>query len=272
MTTNDIAPAGAEGNISRIEYRGQPVMTTEQLAAAYGASAKNIQDNHQSHTTRFVEGVDFWRLTADELRAFKNYPANSGVVDKRAPHLTLWTERGALNHAKLLESDTAWRVFGSLVDTYFMSKAAPPTLAPAMPDFTDPVAAARAWADQFEARRLAERTKAEIGTRREATAMNTASQAVKRANRLEVELDRARSYATVKRMSLLHHGQDFNWRLLKRMSEQKGILPIDVFDANYGTVKAYHAEVWQAAYALDIPERDEDAAEAVVLRVVEGGK
>lgn len=131
----------------------------------------------------------------------------------------------------------------------------------AIPDFTNPAAAARAWADQFEGRLFAERTKAEIGTRREATAMNTASQAVKRANRLEVELDRARSYATVKRMGLLHHGQDFSWRVLKRMSEQMGVLPIDVFDANYGTVKAYHADVWQAAYALDIPQRDEDASE-----------
>ena len=131
----------------------------------------------------------------------------------------------------------------------------------AIPDFTNPAAAARAWADQFESRLFAERTKAEIGTRREATAMNTASQAVKRANRLEVELDRARSYATVKRMGLLHHGQDFSWRVLKRMSEQMGILPIDVFDANYGTVKAYHADVWQAAYALDIPQREEDASE-----------
>lgn len=38
----------------------------------------------------------------------------------------------------------------------------------AMPNFADPVAAARAWADQYEARQVAERTKAEIGSRREA--------------------------------------------------------------------------------------------------------
>ncbi len=124
----------------------------------------------------------------------------------------------------------------------------------AIPDFSDPAAAARAWADQFEARRMAERTKAEIGSRREATAMNTASQAVKKANRLELELDRARDYASVKRMSMLYHGQEFSWRELKHVSNEMGIPPVDVFDANYGTVKAYHKDVWLETYALEIPQ------------------
>lgn len=125
----------------------------------------------------------------------------------------------------------------------------------AMPDFSDPVAAARAWADQYEARRLAERTKAEIGTRREATAMNTASQAIKKANKLEKELDRSKEYATVKRMQMLYHGQEFSWRELKHVSIEMGIPPVDVFDANYGTVKAYHANVWRETYALEIPDQ-----------------
>lgn len=123
-----------------------------------------------------------------------------------------------------------------------------------LPDFTNPAAAARAFAEQYERAQIAEHTKAEIGSRREATAMNTASQAVKKANALALELDRAKSYATVKRMSALHHGQPFNWRLLKQTAVEMGIPSIDIFDANYGTVKAYHADVWREAYALEIPE------------------
>ena len=126
----------------------------------------------------------------------------------------------------------------------------------ALPNFADPADAAIAWAEQYRARQIAEQTKAQIGAKREATAMNTASQAVKRANKLEIELDRAMQYASVKRMEMLYHGQQFSWRHLKSVSAEMGIPAIDIFDANYGTVKAYHQEVWHEAYAISITTGD----------------
>lgn len=122
----------------------------------------------------------------------------------------------------------------------------------AVPDFSNPAEAARAWADQYEAAQKAIATKAEIGSRREATAMNTASQASKKANSLEIQLDRSKEYASVKRMEMLYHGVKFNWRPLKSAGNDMGIESIDIFDANYGTVKAYHKDVWMEAYALSI--------------------
>lgn len=100
------------------------------------------------------------------------------------------------------------------------------------------------------------RTKAQIGDRKTATAMATASAATKKAAKLEIELDRSRQYATVKRMEMLYHGQSFNWRLLKSASADVGMPPVDVFDANYGKVKAYHADAWMEAYALPIVAND----------------
>ncbi|MDF2620437.1 MAG: 43, APCd gp43 [Xanthobacteraceae bacterium] len=121
--THSAPMPGAEES-ARIFYRDQPVMTTEQLAAAYGVNPKNIHDIHQAHSSRFEEGRHYYRLSGADLREFKNYPANSGVVGMRAPHLTLWTEHGALRHAKLLESSKAWEVFGKLEETYFAVRAA----------------------------------------------------------------------------------------------------------------------------------------------------
>jgi phage regulator Rha-like protein len=112
--------------------------------------------------------------------------------------------------------------------------------------------ALRLAASLAEERDEAIRTKAEIGSKREATAMNTAAQAVKKVKRLERDLDRSMDYCTIKRASMLFHGQRFDWRLLKSASRELGLEPVDVFDANYGTVKAYHADVWLAAYALEI--------------------
>ena len=137
-----------------------------------------------------------------------------------------------------------------LVDRWQELEAKVGTLA--VPDFSNPAIAARAWADQYEARLIAEKTKAEIGTRREATAMNTASQAIKKVAALEQQLDRSKEYCTVKRMSMINHGQPFDWRQLKAASAEMGIPPVDVFDQNYGTVKAYHSEVWLEVYGLDV--------------------
>lgn len=123
----------------------------------------------------------------------------------------------------------------------------------ALPNFADPVAAARAWADEYEARVRAERTKAEIGARREATAMNTAAQATKRANALMVELDRSGQWASVKRMEKAYPDMKFDWRRLKRASIEVGFMALDIPDQNYGTVKAYHAAAWEKVYGLEIP-------------------
>lgn len=95
-------------------------------------------------------------------------------------------------------------------------------------------------------------TKAEIGTRREATAMATASAQTRRANSLEIELDKSKLYASVKRMEMVCHGQKFDWRLLKSACIDLGIEPERVFDQNYGSVNAYPAEAWLEAFAIDI--------------------
>lgn len=105
--------------ISIINFKSVPVITTEMLADFYGADTKNIQNNFLRNTDRFVEGKHFFKLMGQELREFKKSLTLLKMVSPNARHLILWTQRGAARHAKMLDTDQAWEVFEQLEDCYF---------------------------------------------------------------------------------------------------------------------------------------------------------
>jgi len=104
-----------------------------------------------------------------------------------------------------------------------------------------------------EERTKAIKEKAYIGNKREATAMATASSAVRKAKKLEVMLDESSEWASVKRVQI-RTGQDFKWSKLKKVSKELNIPPRKIFDANYGEVNSYHSSVWLEAYSIDIAQ------------------
>lgn len=108
-----------------IEWSGQVVITTAQLAEVYGTTTDNINSNFLKNKDRFREGKHYITLTGEELRAFKNNPTFSGVVGKTAKQLYLWTRRGASRHCKILGTDKAWEQFDYLEDNYFEKKPQP---------------------------------------------------------------------------------------------------------------------------------------------------
>lgn len=108
-----------------IEWNGQVVITTAQLAEVYGTTTDNINSNFLKNKDRFREGKHYITLTGEELRAFKNNPTFSGVVGKTAKQLYLWTRRGASRHCKILGTDKAWEQFDYLEDNYFEKKPQP---------------------------------------------------------------------------------------------------------------------------------------------------
>jgi len=118
MNATSPSPVTVE-TLTPAAYQGVPVITTDLLAAVYGASAKNISDNYLNHTDRFITGKHFFKVVGDELRALKNRPDFIGSVGRNANALLLWTERGAARHAKMLDTDQAWEVFEKLEDAYF---------------------------------------------------------------------------------------------------------------------------------------------------------
>ena len=108
-----------------IEWNGQVVITTAQLAEVYGTTADNINNNFSQNSNRFEAGKHYILLTGEELRQFKNLPVINGVVSKNTSRLYLWTRRGASRHCKILGTDKAWEQFDYLEDNYFEKKPQP---------------------------------------------------------------------------------------------------------------------------------------------------
>ena len=108
-----------------IEWDGQVVITTAQLAEVYGTTADNINSNFLKNKDRFNEGKHYITLVGEELRTFKSNPTFGGVVGKTAKQLYLWTRRGAIRHCKILGTDKAWEQFDYLEDNYFERKTQP---------------------------------------------------------------------------------------------------------------------------------------------------
>ena len=116
-------------SLPQLAYKGVPVVTTETLARAYEVDAVSIRKNFSCNKGRFTEGKHYYTLSGNDLREFKNCvtESNSVGIGKRTPNLTLWTERGAARHAKMLNSDKAWDMFELLEETFFRVAAQQPT-------------------------------------------------------------------------------------------------------------------------------------------------
>lgn len=105
--------------ISIIDFKSIPVVTTEMLADFYGTDIDNIRQNFSRNSDRFIQGKHYFKIEGIELKEFKGSVTNCHAVKKGARTVNLWTERGAARHAKMLDTDQAWDVFEQLEDCYF---------------------------------------------------------------------------------------------------------------------------------------------------------
>lgn len=105
-----------------VEIKGIRVLTSKQIADDYGTTTDVIKKNYSNNKERFTEGKHYILLTGNDLKNFKNQVNNVHLVNNRTSHLYLWTEKGALLHAKSLNTDKAWEVYDYLVDHYFRTQ------------------------------------------------------------------------------------------------------------------------------------------------------
>ncbi|GEC93810.1 ORF6C domain-containing protein [Brevibacillus brevis] len=103
-------------NLQVLDYRGQRVLTTAQLAESYGTTSDKISYNFNYNERRYQNGKHFFLLAGEELKTFKEANREfQGSINK----LYLWTEKGAWLHAKSLNTDEAWEAYEMLVDDYY---------------------------------------------------------------------------------------------------------------------------------------------------------
>lgn len=251
LANNNSVVTQSRFTVPEVYYRQQKVITTESLAIGYGADVKNIQDNFTNNKDRFVEGKHFFKLEGHELQAFKNCPDNFGSVNKHTRNLILWTERGASRHAKMLETDQAWDYFELLEETYFTSRKNSGLPVNYIEALESLLQSEKEKAVIAAERDHAVETKAWIGHKREATAMATASKAVREKNALAAKIGEIKKHATVLSVEK-KLDKKFKWHPLRKWCLENNVTPMEVHDDRYGSVKSWPAEAWKAVHDVNL--------------------
>ena len=218
-----------------LEHNSIRVMTTEQLAEAYGCAPKQIQQNFSNNRVRFIAGKHFFVLEGQDLQTFRLQVENIELqISPKTRHLYLWTERGAARHSKMLGTERAWDVFEQLEDSYFkVAKNMTPE------EFL-----------LYSAQRMVEQAKA-----------------IKAANTRIDKVDERLLEVESKQMTIDEHhytiigyanltgvrgvGRDVAARLGRKasaMSRKQGYHIGKEYDAKYGVVNTYHVDVLQEVF------------------------
>lgn len=95
------------------------------------------------------------------------------------------------------------------------------------------------------------RTKAQIGSKREATAMQAAGAAKREAARLKEQLGASARHATVRAVHAMTK-TEYPWLPMRHWCKREQIAPASVVDPLYGEVKAWPAGAWLDCHQVDL--------------------
>ena len=218
-----------------LEHNNIRVMTTEQLAEAYGCAPKQIQQNFSNNRVRFIAGKHFFVLEGQDLQTFRLQVENIELqISPKTRHLYLWTERGAARHSKMLGTERAWDVFEQLEDSYFkVAKNMTPEefllySAQRMVEQAKTIKAANARIDKVDERLLEVESKQMTIDEHHYTIIGYANLMGIRGVSRDVAAGLGRKAAAMSRKQGYHIGKEY--------------------DAKYGMVNTYHVDVLQEVF------------------------
>ena len=232
------------GSLRVIEHKGEPWFVARDVCAVLGTETRDLPDILEHDEQRPIVDIIHTLNDSTGLRR------DSRIISE--PGLYSLILRSRKPEAKAFKRWVTHEVIPSIRKTggYLIAK----------PDDTPEAILARAvLVAQDTIRRIeaerdeAIRTKAEIGSRREATAMATASAAVRKAAALENELGRGRDYKSVKGIPWFLEvfidvpaAYSVAGRKLSDMSRRMDYEIREIEDSRFGSVKAYHVDVIEA--------------------------
>lgn len=239
-----------EITVKELNGRHIPAVTSQQVAVAFGKEHKNVMRDIREIMDKCSESFNALNF---ELVTYKD------AKGEERP-MYLLTKDGLMMVTMGYTTPEAMRVKEAYIARFNEMEEQLRSASPAIPDFQNPALAARAWAEQYERRQIAEaqrdeaiRTKAEIGSRREATSMATASAAIRQRDALADKLGEGKHYKQVKAipwlLEVFHESAGMYsqvGRKLSQLGERMGLSPRIKEDSQYGTIKIHHVEVIEA--------------------------
>ena len=252
-----------EIGLMTISGKEVPAVTSLQIADAFGKQHAHVMRDIRETSSKCSESFNASNFGCVEYIDAKG--------EKRPMYLL--TKDGMLMLTMGYTTPEAMRVKEAYIARFNEMErelATPKIAGIPIPYFDDPAEAARAWANLYDQKKLAEaqrdeaiRTKAEIGSRREATAMNTASCLSKENARLNEAVGNGKHYKQVKAipwiMDIFCPSRGL-WSVLgkhlKKKSETMGYEWIQIDDSSYGTVNAYHVNVIAALHKQLMNDRN----------------
>ena len=218
-----------------LEHNDIRVMTTEQLAEAYGCDVQHIKQNFNNNKERFTDGKHYFRLEGADLKSFKRQVENFDLpVSKFASAIYLWTKRGAARHSKMLGTERAWDVFDELEESYFnpmknmTSEEFLLCSAQRMVEQARAIKAANARIDKVDERLLEVESRQMTIDQRHYTIIGYANLTGIRGVSRDVAAGLGRKAAAMSRKQGYHIGKEY--------------------DAKYGMVNTYHVDVLQEVF------------------------
>ena len=109
-------------DLAVVEYSGERVLTTEQLAQVCESSTAQIEQIFTNSEDEFTEGKHYFKTEGETLAKLRS--ANSGLqISPMTRTLYFWTKSGILRYCRMLDTEKAWAAFEELDKSYFNVKS-----------------------------------------------------------------------------------------------------------------------------------------------------